>query len=69
MELFDDEEIQRSIAEAMSKEMQPYELAVARLVKDFSGVHLDEKLIMGIHRACAIAEDILRKQFNGKKEY
>ena len=69
MELFDDKEIQRSIAEAMSKELQPYELAIARMIKDFSGINFDEKIIIGIHRACALSEDILRKQFNGEKEY
>jgi hypothetical protein len=69
MELFDSEEMRRSVVEAMNKELQPYERAIAQMMKDFSGVQLDEKLIIGIHRSCSLCKEILQKQFSGKKEY
>jgi len=66
MEFFDIEDVKKSLNDAQHKELQPFELAIARLVRDFGGVNLDDLSIIGIHRACNICDEILKKQFDEK---
>jgi len=66
MELYDKEDIKKSLKEAMDKELQPFEMSIAMLVQKYGFVDLDGKSIIGIHRACMICDEILRNQFDEK---
>ena len=67
MDLFEVDELRKSLAKVREEELQPYEMAIARLVRDLGGLsHLDEKSIIGIHRVCTRCDEVLRDQFKGK---
>lgn len=66
MEFFDKEDIKKSFREAQEKELQPFELAISRLVKELGIINLDDKTIIGVHRICLLADEILGKQFDKK---
>jgi len=66
MDFFDIEEIKKSLIDARVKELQPFELAISRIVRDLGGINFDDKTIIGIHRSCLLVDEILGKQFDKK---
>ncbi|MBT6995152.1 hypothetical protein HN953_00820 [Candidatus Woesearchaeota archaeon] len=67
MDIFDTETLRKSFAKIREDEMQPFEMAIARIARDLGGIgHLDEKTIIAIYRICDKAEELLRDQFKGK---
>jgi hypothetical protein len=67
-EVFDKEEVRKSLEMAKEVELQPFEQAVARMAREEGGIDLDDRDIVAIHRVCNLCDEILRKQFNGGKD-
>ena len=67
-ELFNKEEIKKSLEMAKSVELQPFEQAVARMAREDGNINLNDQDIIAIHRVCTLCDEILRKQFNGNKK-
>ncbi|MFH1358847.1 MAG: hypothetical protein ABIH37_03105 [archaeon] len=67
MDFFDVEELKKSLSRVREEPLQPFEMAVARLVRDLGGItHLDEKSVIGVYRMCTRCEEVLRDQFKDK---
>jgi hypothetical protein len=66
MDLFDIDQLRKSFAKVREDELQPFEMAIARLARDLGGLsHLDEKSIIGIHKVCNECDKLLKNQFKG----
>jgi len=66
-EFFTQEDIRKSLELAKHEELQPFEHAVARMAREEGMIFLSDKDIIAIHRVCMLCDEILRKQFNGRK--
>jgi hypothetical protein len=66
MDFFNIDELKKSLAKVRDDELQPFEMAIARLARDLGDIHLDDRSIIGIHRVCEKCKEVLKDQFKEK---